>query len=72
MVEGKIKKRITGNVVSGFLAKNIQICEDFDLPVISTVSLYTSRVFSGVLEGFSKSSCIYTNLYFLMTKRWFE
>jgi hypothetical protein len=40
-MEEKIKKRIIGNVVSGFTAENIHIC-------------------------------IYTNLYFLTTKRWFE
>ena len=40
-MEEEIKKRIIGNGVSDFIAKNIQIC-------------------------------IYTNLYFLKTKRWFE
>ena len=37
----EIKKQVVGKVVSGFVAKNIQIC-------------------------------IYTDLYFLATKRWFE
>lgn len=40
-MEERMKRRIIGNVMSVFIAKNIQIC-------------------------------IYTNLYFLTTKRWFE
>ncbi len=40
-MEEEIKRRVVGNVVSDFIAKNIHIC-------------------------------IYTNLYFLTTKRWFE
>ena len=40
-MEEEINKWIIGNLVSGFIAKNIHIC-------------------------------IYTNSYFLTTKRWFE
>lgn len=40
-MEEKLMKRVVGNVVGNFIAKNIHVC-------------------------------IYTNLYFLTIKRWFE